>query len=95
MQKNKEAVVRSFSFVQPSLVCAVPLQGCCYFGFPRQCGGSTERSEAIGALVANVVFSRQTAFIVHSAPTTASRFPSPAVAGEAGVRYPLAGMLLF
>ena len=28
MQKNKEAVVRSFSFVQPPLVCAVPLRGC-------------------------------------------------------------------
>ena len=57
---------------------AIPLRGCCYFSFPRQCGGSAERSEAIGALVANAVFSRQTAFIIHGAPTTASRSPSPA-----------------
>ena len=58
---------------QGTTIVSVPLRGCCYFSFPSQCGGSAERSEAIGALVTNAAFSRQTAFIVHGAPTTDSR----------------------
>ena len=51
--------------------------------FPRRNGGSAERSEAIGALVAYTDFLRQRCAYVQSAPSTASRSPFPAAAGQA------------
>ena len=53
------------------------------FSFPRIGGGSGEPSEPIGALVANVTFLRQKCAYVQSAPSTASRSPFPAAAGQA------------